>query len=81
MQGFEFIRKTAENIFFVAHSQTITPPLGVVLLFGGGEGQIRKDGTSAHTGAIQCPVDTGLVRGRIHGLPNAGIARRRQSIF
>ena len=32
---------------------------------------IRKDGTSAHTGAKKCPVDTSLVRGRIHILMNA----------
>ena len=28
-------------------------------------GGIRKDGTSAHTGAKKCPVDTFLFRGRI----------------
>ena len=31
---------------------------------------IRKDGISAHTGAKKCPVDTSLVRGRIHILMN-----------
>ena len=32
---------------------------------------IRKDGTSAHTGVKKCPVDTFLVRGRIHSFQNA----------
>ena len=37
---------------------------------------IRKDGTSAHTGVNKCPVDTCLVRGRIHysiDAPHAGV--------
>jgi len=32
---------------------------------------IRKDGTSPQTGVKRCPVDTFLVRGRIHFLQNA----------
>ena len=40
---------------------------------------IRKDGISAHTGAKKCPVDTSLVRGRIHILmngPGTGVGMR-----
>ena len=36
-------------------------------------GGTRKDGTSAHTGAKKCPVDTFLGRGKIHGLVDAPI--------
>ena len=36
-------------------------------------GKNRKDGTSTHTGATKCPVNTWLVRGRFHVCPDAFI--------
>ena len=35
LQEFEFIRKTAENIFFVAHRHKKTNPFGLVFLYVG----------------------------------------------
>ena len=35
---------------------------------------IRKDGTSQQTGVKKCPVDTFLVRGRIHCAKDAPLA-------
>ena len=53
-----------------------TDHIVVGLFIGRGWDGIRKDGTSAHTGAKKCPVDTSLVRGRIHysmDAPFAGV--------
>ena len=40
-------------------------------LFGMQEDRARKGGTSAHTGAMKCPVDTSLARGRVLHIPDA----------
>ena len=55
--------------------QKTTPPDkgGVVFWWWVG---IRKDGTSPQTGVNKCPVDTCLVRGRIHvhtDVPSMGV--------
>ena len=71
----ELVLKTSDserNLGFESLTlrQKGNPPNGVDFLFLLELG-IRKDGTSAHTGAKKCPVDTSLVRGRIHILMNA----------
>ena len=64
------------SIVFVKHKKKHHPLGGVSFWLRVG---IRKDGTSAHTGAKKCQVDTSLVRGRIHipmNAPSMGVGMR-----
>ena len=62
--------KTIASIVFNKHNKKTDHIVGGLFIGRGGD-RIRKDGTSAHTGVNKCPVDTCLVRGRIHVHPDA----------